>query len=207
MSKRMTKEQKFLAASGQLSAVLSAGFSASELRSAGYSASEVLSAAFSARAVLSAGFSASALRSAGFSASALRSAGFSASEVLSAGFTARELEDFLADVPLVERPYSRLWADLKAKDRVHKQSTFGPETAIADDNVCGTPMCTAGHLVQMAGAAGYALRKKYGWVGAAALIHMKAHPDDPPQNFGSIPQDWALAYIETMAKKEASQSR
>jgi hypothetical protein len=157
MSKSMTKKQKFLAASGQLSALLSAGYSASALRSAGYSASE--------------------------------------------------LEDFLADVPLVERPYSRLWADLKAKARVHKQSTWGPDTAIADDNVCGTPMCTAGHLVQMAGAAGYALRLKYGLSGAATLIHMKAHLDEPPQNFDSIPQDWALAYIEMMAAKEASQSR
>lgn len=37
---------------------------------------------------------------------------------------------------------------------------------------------------------------------AASLIHMKSRPDVPPQNFGSIPQDFAMAYIEQRAKEE-----
>ena len=64
-------------------------------------------------------------------------------------------------------------------------------------------MCTAGHLVQLAGAEGLALQKKLGWPQAAALIHAAAHPDHPCQNFGSIPDAWALAYIEKMAAIEA----
>jgi hypothetical protein len=63
-------------------------------------------------------------------------------------------------------------------------------------------MCTAGHLVNMGGGMGYALKDKYGFSVAAALIHEKAHPGWPCQNFGSIPQDWALAYIEEMAGHE-----
>jgi hypothetical protein len=64
-------------------------------------------------------------------------------------------------------------------------------------------MCTAGHLVQLAGDAGWKLKERYDWIGAATLIHYKAHPNLPPQNFGSIPQEWALAYIKHMAKVEA----
>lgn len=55
----------------------------------------------------------------------------------------------------------------------------------------------------MAGQVGYELRKKYGWSTAARMIHFKAHPDQPCQDFGAIPQDFAMAYIETMAEREA----
>ncbi len=73
---------------------------------------------------------------------------------------------------------------------------------MVEDNICGTPMCTAGHLVNMAGEIGYKLKSKYGWANAAMLIHLKSNPDLPVQNFGSIPQEWALAYIEEMAERE-----
>ncbi len=63
-------------------------------------------------------------------------------------------------------------------------------------------MCTAGHLVNMAGKMGYQLQKEYGWEGAASLIHRKSHPDYPEQNFGSIPQSWAISYIEMAAEFE-----
>jgi hypothetical protein len=102
----------------------------------------------------------------------------------------------------LEKPYTNLLADIQTKKRIHRQSTFGPEECVPERNVCGTPMCTAGHLVQMAGERGYELKKQYGWAGAANLLHYKAHPESPAQNFGTIPQDWAMAYIETMAEKE-----
>ncbi len=111
----------------------------------------------------------------------------------------------MASVPLVNHPYSRMLAGIQDKKRIHKQSTWGDLNGPEDDtNICGSPMCTAGHLVQMGGAAGWALRLQYGWATAASLIHAKAHPDVPPQNFRAIPQDWALAYIETMAEREAT---
>lgn len=64
-------------------------------------------------------------------------------------------------------------------------------------------MCTAGHLVNMGGAMGYALKQQFGWETAALLIHRKARPDVPPQDFGGIPQEWAMAYIEERAEEEA----
>jgi hypothetical protein len=64
-------------------------------------------------------------------------------------------------------------------------------------------MCTAGHLVNLAGEAGYKLKNETSWAVAATILHYKAHPDLPPQNFNSIPQDWAIAYIKHMAKVEA----
>lgn len=67
-------------------------------------------------------------------------------------------------------------------------------------------MCTAGSLVHMAGQRGYELKKEFGWEGAASLIHKKAHPDYPCQNFGGIPQSWAMAYIEEMAEREAEET-
>ncbi len=200
--------------------VLSVGFSASALRSAGFSASDVLSAGFSASALLSAGFSASALRSAGFSASDVLSAGFSASALLSAGFSASALrsagfsasalrsagfkKDDLAEwdsIPILEKPYSKLLAEIKEGKRKHDQATYGPESD-PTTHLCGTRMCTAGHLVNMAGAIGYALKNKYGWANAARLIHMKSRPDVPPQNFGTISQEFAMAYIEERAAEE-----
>ena len=66
-------------------------------------------------------------------------------------------------------------------------------------------MCTAGHLINMAGAVGYKLAGEYGMPGAAAILMEKAHPGWPQQDHGPIPQDWALAFIEEMAKREAAE--
>ena len=92
-------------------------------------------------------------------------------------------------------------AGINAGKLKHDQSTFGPDSD-PKTNLCKTQMCTAGHLVNMGGAAGYALRDAYGFTTAAALIHQKAHPGWPCQDFGIIPQDWAIAYIEEMAEHE-----
>lgn len=39
------------------------------------------------------------------------------------------------------------------------------------------------------------------------LLHEAAHPGTPCQNFGFMPGDLALAYIETMAEREAEQAK
>jgi len=106
----------------------------------------------------------------------------------------------------VQDPYTHLLNDIKDKKRKHDQSTFGPEHDPAQ-NLCGTQMCTAGHLVNMGGELGYQLRKEYGWKKAAALIHIKVHPDAPTQNFGGIAQPDAMAYIEMMAEFEARKNK
>ena len=156
---------------------------ASALRRAGYSVS----------ALISAGYSVSDLRSAGYSVSDLRSAGFSLSDLIS-------LKELIKSIPKLKNPYSQLWREIKEKKRCHQQSQWGPDSP--PENICGTPMCTAGHLVNMAGVAGYKLKDATSWSTAATIIHQKAHPDIPHQNFGNIPQDSALAYIKQMAEIE-----
>ena len=132
----------------------------------------------------------------------LRAAGYSLSDL-------REIERIIKDIPKLEKPYSKLWKDIQTKNRIHKQSTWGPEKC-PKVNLCGTPMCTAGHLVNLCGDAGYKLKDATSWEIAAEIIHNKAHPDIPHQDFGNIPQDVALAYIEQMAaieEEETSQEK
>ena len=146
----------------------------------------------------------SALIAAGWTPSALRAAGWTPSALIAAGWTPSALRAAFGDIPVLEKPYTHLLADIQAKKRAFKQSTFGPERPTPEPNICNTPMCTAGHLVNMAGAAGWKLKDKYGFAGAASLIHDMSHPGWPQQNYGAIPDDWALAYIEEMAQHEAN---
>ena len=134
------------------------------------------------------------------SQSALRALGYTASALLAAGYTASDLKEW-EEIPKLDKPYSRLLDDIKAEKRIHNQSDFGPGCD-PKTNLCKTPMCTAGHLVNMAGEIGYRLKEKYGWQDAAALIHYKSRPEVPPQNFGAIPQEFAMAYIEERAAEE-----
>jgi len=137
------------------------------------------------------------------SASDLRSAGYSASDLRSAGYSEKDFEEW-ESIPVLEKPYTTLLSDINEKKRVHLQSTFGDiEDFDPKVNLCKSQMCTAGHLVNMAGKIGYELKKKHGWATAATLIHYKAHPGLPVQNFGSIPQSQAMAYIEVMADYES----
>ena len=94
-------------------------------------------------------------------------------------------------------------ADIEAGKRKHNQSTFGPEE---EEHVCRTAMCTAGHLVQMGGHAGWLLKQKLGFSGAASLIHAKAHPNYPQQNFGEIGDKLAMGYIRFMAGVETKET-
>ena len=126
--------------------------------------------------------------------------------LISAGYSASALDEF-ESIPVLIKPYSKMWADIGAGKIKHDQSTFcqGGD-GDGNANVCGTAMCTAGHLVMMAGEIGWKLKEKYDWSYAAKLIHYRAHPDYPCQNFGSINQEWALAYIEDMANREAAET-
>ena len=126
------------------------------------------------------------------------------SDLRAAGWTPGDLraaEKEWDAIPFLDKPYTRLLIDIKNNKRKHDQSVFGPDCD-PGTNLCGTPMCTAGHLVNMAGEIGYKLGMKYGFSVAARMIHMKSRPDVPPQNFGNIPQKFALAYIETRALEE-----
>lgn len=146
----------------------------------------------------------STLRAAGCSLSDLIAAGCSASTLIAAGYSLSDLSEW-DSIPALDKAYTRLLDDINNKKREHNQGTYGPLNDFDPSaNICGTPMCTAGHLVNMAGKVGYKLMKKYGWNEAAALIHLKSHPNDPIQNFGSIPQRFAMAYIEEMARRESN---
>lgn len=129
-------------------------------------------------------------------------------EFRAAGWDKESLaKDFknLPEIPKLEKPYTRLLAEINEKMRCHDQSTFGPDND-PKTNLCKTRMCTAGHLVNMAGEAGYKLLKALNgsFEVAALLIHNESCPDVPPQNFGAISQEAAMAYIEQRAAEEAA---
>jgi hypothetical protein len=117
------------------------------------------------------------------------------SMVRAAGYS---LSDALA-VPVLEKPYTKLLNAINEKSRTHDQSTYGDWTPGKGSNVCGMPMCTAGHFVSMAGEEGWALRNARGWDLAYAILHSAAHPDFPPQDTSCIEQETAIGYIEYMA--------
>jgi hypothetical protein len=104
-----------------------------------------------------------------------------------------------ASVPKVERLYSRMLEEITESKRQLDQSTFGPEELIDVEHVCKTPMCIAGHTVNLAGAAGYALRRRFSFDIAARLIHRASCPDLPEPRYDNYPNAWALSYITEMA--------
>ena len=106
-----------------------------------------------------------------------------------------------ASVPKVEKLYSKMLAGIRDAKRKLDQSTFGPDED-AGENLCDTPMCIAGHTVNLAGAAGYALKDRFSFEAAARLIHRASCPDTPEPLYGNYPSAWALSYIEEMARLE-----
>lgn len=126
-----------------------------------------------------------------------RSAGLSADTIsrLSAGTS--DIESIVIQSDF----YTKIWDDILNKKMIHDQSTFGPDFC-KEENICKTPMCSAGAIVHIFNR--YDLSKKYGFAKAAEMIHYKHYPDYPCQNFGSIPQEWALAWIETAAEMESN---
>jgi hypothetical protein len=106
-------------------------------------------------------------------------------------------------VPTLINPYSTLLKEITEKKRLYKQSEWGDITDFnCDENVCESPMCIAGHLVNFAGDIGYKLQKQFGWAKAAGIIHLKTHPDVPVFNFFITSNEIGLAYIEMMAAYE-----
>ncbi|HWE51368.1 MAG TPA: hypothetical protein VG273_16370 [Bryobacteraceae bacterium] len=106
-------------------------------------------------------------------------------------------------VPAVQGLYSQIAADIADAKRRLDQSTFGPYRE--EPTICDSPMCIAGHTVNRAGAAGYALLRKldHNFAAAAALIHAKSCPDVPRPRYDSYPNEWALAYIQERAAEES----
>jgi hypothetical protein len=104
------------------------------------------------------------------------------------------------NAPKVENLYSRIAADIASESRKLDQSTFGPEAP--PKNLCNTPMCIAGHTVNIAGEAGYKLAHVFGFDGAARMIHMASRPDVSCPRYDSYPNECALAYIQERAEEE-----
>jgi hypothetical protein len=131
------------------------------------------------------------------------------SDFRAAGWTPSDLEEYQKEwdsIPIIPMLYTKLLHAIEAKERIHNQSTYGPDCD-PETNLCKTPMCTAGHLVNMADGVGYKLRQKYGFPIAARLIHLKNRPDVQPQNFGNIRQELAMAYIRERAAEEAAMEK
>jgi len=190
------------------SALIAAGWTPSELRAAGWTPSALIAAGWTPSALRAAGWTPSALIAAGWTPSELIAAGWTPSELRAAGWTPSELEQVEKEwesIPIIPNLYTRLLAEIESGARVHNQMEFGPDCD-PKTNLCKTPMCTAGHLINMAGEVGYKLLEKYDWTGAATRIHRKNRPDVPPQNFNCIPQEWALAYIRERAAEETGKA-
>ena len=120
------------------------------------------------------------------------------------GLTGAQLSWLTGDqkIPKVENLYSRMLDDINADKRKLDQKTFCPYEA--ETNICDSPMCIAGHTVNLAGADGYKLKKAFGFAGAARLIHNMSRPDVGEPRYDNYPSEWALAYIEARAAEETT---
>ena len=174
-----------------------------EVRAAGYILEDAMAAGYSLEDAMAAGYSLREALAAGYSLREVLAAGYSLREVLAAGYSLGEVQELDDSIPAIHQPYTQMWQRINDGAIKHSQSTFGPDADPAT-NLCKTAMCTAGHLVNMGGKKGYALKDKFNFKTAAALIHYKAHPGWPCQDFGNIKQEFALAYIEIMAGHEAA---
>jgi hypothetical protein len=97
-------------------------------------------------------------------------------------------------------------AEIRNEKRRLDQSTFGPEKEgpVPAANLGDSPMCVAGHTVNLAGAEGWKLKNQVGFSTAARLIHQASRPDTGAPRYDSYPNEWALAYIEARAREEAA---
>lgn len=184
---KFTREQRFWLATKQLGKL---------------SPREFLAAGWTPREFLAAGWTSGEFLAAGWTPGDFLAAGWTLGEFLAAGWTPGDFPE----IPKLDAPYTAMLGDIRDKRRIHRQYTWGPDVPTSQDHLCKTSMCTAGHLVNMAGEAGWKLKKVFGFAGAARLIHEASHPGWPCQDFGTIPDEWAMAYIETMAAREASEA-
>src|SRR3990167_6733018 len=86
---------------------------------------------------------------------------------------AHELPRMMAGVPAVND------LDRKILDRIEAN----PKCFDMADWHCGTTHCRAGHAIDLAGEAGYALEKKFSSSVAGALIYMASCPGQPVPDF------------------------
>jgi hypothetical protein len=189
----------WIEAGGSVHDWFKAGLSARDWFKAGLSVRDWIEAGLSVHDWFKAGGSVHDWIKAGGSVRDWIEAGRSVHDWIKAGGSVRDFPK----IPKLENPYTTMLAQIKAGNRIHNQRTFGPHDA-PPVNICNTPMCTAGHLVSMAGVEGWKLKEQFGFAGAATLLHYEAHPDWPCQNFGVIPQEWAMGLIEHYAALEES---
>jgi len=194
-----------------LSQALAAGYTLSQALAAGYTLSQALAAGYTLSQARAAGYTLSQARAAGYTLSQARAEGYTLSQHwqriytvsgTGRGYTDSDFEEWNS-IPVLVKPYTKLYADIKNKLISYDQSTFGPRVCPADEEYCGTPMCAAGHLVHMAGKVGYDLLEKYGdFKLVATMIHAKYNPQMPMQNFGLTDTENAIALIEYQAELE-----
>jgi hypothetical protein len=111
--------------------------------------------------------------------------------------------NIIKEIPLLNKPYSILLADINNNNRLYNQSDWGNITEYdANNNLCNTAMCIAGHFVNMCGAKGYELKDRFGWETAAELIHLQSSPNTPIFNYYNTNNAVGLAYIEMMSEFE-----
>jgi hypothetical protein len=102
-------------------------------------------------------------------------------------------------IPKVKKLYSTILSGIQNNERLLEQSTYGPDSDPAE-NLCKTPMCLAGHTVNIAGA--YELARRIGFPLAATIIHNISRPDVPAPRYDTYPNEWAMSYIEKRAMEE-----
>ena len=204
MSPNKRKIMAFLASKNTPGTLKAWGWTPGDFKAWGWTPGDFIAASWTPDDFKAAGWTSGDFIAAGWTPGALKAVGWTPDDFKAAGWTddeIKQLSDEWEKIPKLEKPYARMLSDIVSNRRIHKQSDFGPD-ADPQKNLCSTPMCTAGHLVNMAGPMGYELKDKYGWELAAMLIHKKSRPDVPPQNFGDIPQEFAMAYIEKRAEEE-----
>ena len=208
----MDKKRKLKAIFGmQKGAALAAGYSLREACDAGYSLSAALAAGYSLLAARAAGYSLSEALAAGYSLGAACAAGYSLSAARAAGYSLGEAEiKWWKSAPKIEKPYTTLLSDINNKKRNYRQSDWGDiKDFDPNRNICNSPMCIAGHLVNIMGKWGYELlveKCNGSFYQAATIIHNELHPDFPAFIFTITDQDTGLAYIELMVEMENSEN-
>ena len=114
--------------------------------------------------------------------------------VNASGAALGRLERITKNVPLLDKPYTRI------SEAIHRS---GCSLEMSSWHKCDTTHCLAGWTVHLAGKAGYELEKLIDTPAAAALILRKSRPKAPLPNFYAG-DEAAKAFIEARRKEEAA---
>ena len=79
----------------------------------------------------------------------------------------------------------------------YDQSTYGNLDDYEPE--CNTSMCYGGHWVNKAGALGYNMKEKYGYIFVATILHRSKYPDAPIFDFNSTNNHAGLNYGKMMS--------